>query len=264
MKTGICSITLQQLKPEELVKLVKQAGLDAIEWAGNAHVQPGNLKLAAEVGKMTADAGLEVSSYGSYWKVLDADGKPESFEPVLESALALGTKTIRIWAGHKPSDAVSEAERALILDGIRNALVAGEKHGVKLALEFHANTLSDSNYATQDVLDEIPHPNFFTYWQPVYWLTDPAYRLDGLKQLANRVLNMHVFHWMFSPGAGSWGESTARRPLAEGAEDWASYFEVPLGANNDHYALMEFVRNDCPEQFLADAKILKGLIAKEK
>jgi len=263
MKTGICSISFAKLAPAELVALVKQGGLDAIEWAGNVHVQPGNPERAAEVRKMTEEAGLEVSSYGSYWKAVDSSGKPDSFAPVLESALTLGTDTIRIWAGYKPSDAVSMEERELILDGIRSALEAGEKYGIKLALEFHSNTLSDSNTAAREVLGQINHPNLFTYWQPIYWLTDPVYRLDGLKQLADRVLNLHVFHWLFSPGAGSWGESTDRRPLAEGTEDWNAYFQVPLNPSMDHYALMEFVRSDNAEQFLQDAAVLKKILLRK-
>lgn len=261
MRTGICSITFAKLDPSEVVSLVKQAGLDAIEWAGNVHVPPGDLQLASDVRKMTEEAGLEVSSYGSYWKAVEPDGGPAPFEPVLESALALGTDTIRIWAGHSPSDAVTDAERNNVYEGIRTALAAAESHGVRLALEFHSNTLADSNASTAQVLDDIGHPNLYTYWQPIYWLTDSAYRLEGLLKLADRVLNLHTFYWRFSPGAGSWGESTERRPLAEASGDWREYLSVPLAQGLPHYALMEFVRNDDPDQFLRDAAVLKGLLA---
>ena len=218
------------------------------------------MALAEEVRKRTEDAGLSVSSYGSYYKVVDEKGEPLPFEPVLESALGLGTDTIRIWAGHDPSDAVGKTQRHTIVEKIRRDLETAAKEGVRLALEFHANTLSDSNASTAALLAEVNHPNFYTYWQPVYWLTDSAYRLEGLKQLASRVLNLHVFQWQFRPGAGLWGESTDRRPLEEGAEEWKRYFEVPLDPSLTHYALMEFVREDDPAQFLADAEVLKALI----
>lgn len=258
MKTGICSITLRQMAPAELIALVQQAGLDAIEWGGDVHVLPGDLKTASHVRQMTEEVGLEISSYGSYWKTVDPIGQPVPFEPVLDSALALGTDTIRIWAGILPSDAASDAERAAVISTLRCALDAAQQQGVKLALEFHANTLADSNSTTLDLLNEVNHPNLYTYWQPIYWITDPQYRLDGLKQLADRVLNLHVFHWKFRPGAGSWGDSTDRRPLAEGSNDWKDYFNVPLDPAYEHYALMEFVRNDDPEQFLKDAATLKS------
>lgn len=260
MKTGICSITFRQMAPRALIALVKQAGLEAIEWGGDVHVLPGDPETASNVRNMTEDAGLEVSSYGSYWKTIDPTGQPTSFEPVLESALALGTDTIRVWAGTQPSDAVSDAEREVVVSTLRSALDAAQKQGVKLALEFHANTLADSNAATLDLLAEVNHPNLYTYWQPIYWITDSQYRLDGLKQLADRVLNLHVFHWKFRPGAGDWGESTERRPLAEGSKDWNDYFNVSLASASDHYALMEFVRGDDPAQFLQDAAVLKKLV----
>ncbi|MDF7805974.1 sugar phosphate isomerase/epimerase [Pontiellaceae bacterium B12219] len=263
MKTGICSISFGQLKPDELIDLVQQSELDAIEWAGNVHVQPGDVQTASNVRKMTEDAGLEVSSYGSYWKVVDEAGVPVPFEPVLESALTLKTDTIRIWAGHQPSDAVSDSERATLVSALHEALTLAEKQGMKLALEFHANTLSDSNSATLQLLNEVNRPNFYTYWQPIYWLTDPEYRMDGLKKLADQVLNMHVFHWLFRPGAGSWGESTDRRPLSEAAKDWEAYFSVPLKPESEHYALLEFVRNDDPQQFLRDAATLNSWLKKD-
>ncbi len=258
IKTGLCSISFRDLTPEALVKLVSQAGLDSIEWASNVHVPFGDAKFAESIRKLTEDAGLSVSSYGSYYKVVDEKGKPDSFEPVLESALALGTDTIRVWAGHQPSDCLSDADRAVIVDNLRLACEAAQKHGIRLGLEFHANTLSDSNGATLDLLNEVDHPSLYTYWQPIYWLTDPRYRLDGLRQLAKRVLNYHVFQWAFRPGQGTWGESTDCRPLKEGEKEWLKYFEVQLDESIQHYALMEFVRNNDPDQFLQDAQTLKG------
>lgn len=262
MKTGLCSISLRELTPEQIIKLVKQSGLDAIEWASNCHVPEGDITTAQKVARLTHDAGLEVSSYGSYYKVLAPDGNIEPFAPFLESAQALETDTIRIWAGHHPSDAISEPLREKLITNLREAAESAQKVGIRLGLEFHANTLADSNYATEKLLDTVNHPNLYTYWQPVYWLTDPAYRMDGLKRLANRVLNMHVFYWQFRPGAGTWAESTDRRPLEEASNDWQNYFNVPMDSSYTHYALMEFVRDDSAEQFLRDASTLKEIIKK--
>ncbi|MDF7797981.1 TIM barrel protein [Pontiellaceae bacterium B1224] len=261
MKSGICSITLRQQQPDEIIALAVQAGLHAIEWGGDVHVPPGDLKTASNVRNMTSDAGLEICSYGSYWKTVEADGNPAPFDPVLESAIALGTDTIRVWAGTKGSDAARADERECVITCLRKALDAAQKQGIRLALEFHAGTLSDSNAATLDLLQELNHPNLYTYWQPIYWINDLQYRLDGLKQLADCVLNLHVFHWLFDPGAGSWGKATDRRPLAEGSNDWKTYFRVPLNPSLDHVALMEFVRNDDPEQVLSDAAVLKQLLS---
>jgi len=260
MKAGLCSITFRQLGVEELIRLVADSGLDAIEWGSDVHVPEGDLQLAESVGRMTREAGLEVAAYGSYWKTIDSSGKPVPFEPFLESALALETDTIRVWAGNRGSDFASFEERRVIVETLRAAVDSSQKQGVRLALEFHANTLSDSNAATLSLLEEVGHPNLYTYWQPVYWLSDIEYRLQGLHQLADRVLNFHVFQWRFRPGLGSWGESTDRRPLEEGIDEWKRYFQVKLDESIERYALMEFVRDDSVEQFLKDATVLKKCI----
>ena len=77
--------------------------------------------------------------------------------------------------------------------------------------------------------------------------------------MADRVLNLHVFHCLFHPFAGTWGENIERRPLAEGRADWQRYLSVPL-VGGDHFALLEFVRNDDPGQFLADAAALRQML----
>lgn len=255
IKTGICSITFRQFGAEEIVKLVKDAGLDAIEWGGDLHVKPGDVAAAETARKATLEAGLDVSSYGSYYRVLD-ENEDQVFEPVLDSALALGTDTIRIWPGGRPSGTVDDAWRKRFIEKLRADLDAAADAGVRLGLEFHVSSLTDSNAAAQRLLDEVNHPNLYLYWQPIYWLADSDYRFQGLEKLKDRILNLHVFHWVFSPYNGIWGAHSDRRPLEEGAADWQRYLSVPL-PEGTHYALMEFVRDNDPEQFVKDAQTLR-------
>lgn len=257
MKTGLCSIAFRQLNPQQVVDLVKRSGLDAIEWGGDIHVPSGEPALAEQVSVLTHDAGLAVAAYGSYYRVLDEDGRPIPFEPVLESALALQTDTIRIWAGDRSSGIAGAEYTARMLGALNGVLEQAQAHNMKIGLEFHADTLNDSNEAANRLLQAVEHPNLYTYWQPVYWLTDRAYRMDGLRRMRERILNLHVFQWNFSPKAGAWGDATDRRPLEEGAAEWLSYLREPLNDAVDHYALIEFVRDDDPDQFLADAAVLK-------
>jgi sugar phosphate isomerase/epimerase len=261
MKTGICSITFRQLDIPQLADLVRRAGLDAIEWGGDIHVKPGDIVAAQEAKQRTSDAGLAVSSYGSYYNVLDKDGNEQTFAPVLESALALGTDTIRIWPGAQPSEAASPEYRRRFVNKLRADLDSAAAQGVRLALEFHVNSLNDSNAAALALLDEVNHPNLYTYWQPMYWVSDPDYRFQGLEKLRNRIINLHAFHWNFYPMRGGWGENIERLSLEEGAAEWKRILSVPLPAG-EHYVLMEFVRNDSPEQFMKDAAVLKNWVSK--
>lgn len=264
VKSGICSITFRELDLAAVVALTRRAGLDAIEWGGDVHVRPGDVVAAKEARHLTQEAGLVVSSYGSYYKGLDPDGNVVPFEPVLQTALELGTGTIRIWADGKGSEVCDPARRAKFIEALHVALDAAQEQNIRLALEFHANTLTDSNFAAKALLDEVNHPNLYTYWQPIYWLADQDYRLQGLDLLYGRILNLHVFHWLFRPSVGGWGENVDRRPLSEGATEWKTYLSEKLDPSVEHFALLEFVRKDCSEQFLKDAAILKEITSGKK
>ena len=85
---GLVSITFRQLSVAEIIALVTQAGLAAVEWGGDVHAPHGDEAQAQDISRMGADAGLHVAAYGSYYRV----GHPETgpFEAVLASAVALG------------------------------------------------------------------------------------------------------------------------------------------------------------------------------
>ncbi|MHC4505194.1 MAG: sugar phosphate isomerase/epimerase family protein, partial [Planctomycetota bacterium] len=110
IRSGLTSITFRKLSPEEIVRLTAEAGLDGIEWGGDVHVPPGEVDTARRVASMTSEAGLAVSSYGSYYRV--GHDEPGLFAPVLETAIALGAPIIRVWAGRVASREADEAYRA--------------------------------------------------------------------------------------------------------------------------------------------------------
>ncbi len=91
---GLCSVTFRQLDPPALLDLAARAGLAAVEWGADVHVPVGDLATARDVAARTADAGLAVASYGSYWRA-----GPEDVGPVLATARALGAPRVRVWAG---------------------------------------------------------------------------------------------------------------------------------------------------------------------
>jgi sugar phosphate isomerase/epimerase len=178
---------------------------------------------------------------------------------VLDSTLALGTDTIRIWPGAQPSEGGSADYRNRFIKKLRADLDAAATQNVRLALEFHVSSLNDSNTASLALLDEVNHSNLYTYRQPMYWLADVDCRFQGLEKLADRVLNLHVFQWLFHSYRSGWGDNIERLPLAAGKDEWKKYLSMNL-PEGDHYVLMEFVRNDDPNQFIADATTLPRML----
>ncbi|MEZ4656437.1 MAG: TIM barrel protein [Caldilineaceae bacterium] len=252
---GLVSITFRQLTPAEIVALVAQAGLDAIEWGGDVHVPHGALAAARTVRQMSADAGLQVAAYGSYYRVSHAETGP--FETVLESAIELGAPSIRVWAGRQGSADADETYWGQVVDDSRRIADLAAAAGIRIDYEFHGNTLTDTNESAAKLLTRVAHANVKTYWQPPrYAALD--YNLAGLDAVLPWLQNIHTFMWHRQTGE--------RCALAAGADDWRQYLDKAAAATPaamKRYILIEFVQNDAPANFLADAQTLRAWLAPE-
>jgi sugar phosphate isomerase/epimerase len=247
--TGLVSITFRELEPRHIVDLVRQAGLHAIEWGGDVHVPHGDEIHARNVRQMTLDAGIKMPSYGSYYRV--GHGEPVAFEAIVGTAIALGTPLIRVWAGKRGSEEADDDYWDQVVDDSRRIADLAEQSGLSIAYEFHGNTLTDTYASAQKLLERVDHPAVKSYWQRPGGQTVKQ-NLAGLDGILPWLTNVHV---NYSQGDDE-GE-VARRPLADGAEAWQQYFEKIATADRIHYAMIEFVRDDAPEQFLEDAETLK-------
>jgi sugar phosphate isomerase/epimerase len=251
IRTGVVSVSFRSLQPREIINLAARARLDAIEWGGDIHVPPRDLVRASEVRDATQEAGLSISSYGSYYRLAE---RRSSFEPVLETAMILGAPTVRVWAGALGSAQASPEYFAAAADELADISHQAAKAGVAIALELHAGTLTDSIESTCRLIDRTNCPTTTCYWQPPHGqsLTE---REAGIRRLGRRISNIHVFHWI----QDSAGEQS-REPLFSGASDWRCLLNTLSQLGGDRFALLEFVLNDDPDQFLADARTLKGLL----
>jgi 3-dehydroshikimate dehydratase len=234
---GLVSVTFRQLGPAEIISLAVEGGLRAVEWGGDVHVPTGDLRTAREVAARCADAGIGVEAYGSYYR---ADG---DFGPVLDTALALGAPRIRVWAGHNGS--AEEPDRAAVVDGLRAAV---ERAGdVEVAVEYHANTLTDTLASAVQLLTEVP--GLRSYWQPPVGssLHDALLAVPALSPVA-----AHVF---------SWDDTGGRLPLAAREDLWRPVLAELAKPPGTRHVLVEFVRDDDPAAFLEDAAVLREWLA---
>lgn len=250
--SGLVSITFRKLSPRQIVDLVVEAGLAGIEWGGDVHAPHGDVAAAREIARMCADAGLAIPTYGSYYRV----GHPEetAFGDVLASAVALGAPTIRVWAGKIGSAEADAAYRSAVTADSRRicAMAAGE--GIAVAYEFHGNTLTDTAVSARRLLKEVNQPNLRSLWQPPKGATVPENRA-GIDAVAPWLSHVHVFSWRIEEG------QTIRLPLVDYAIQWKEYLARIDALGGERFALLEFVRNDDPAQFLADAATLRGWLS---
>jgi sugar phosphate isomerase/epimerase len=246
----LVSVSFRQLSPPAILALAKENDLGLIEWGGDIHVPEGDLVTGRKVGEATRSTGLKVAAYGSYYRLGGTD--PDAFQPVLNTAVALGAPAIRVWAGNTGSEAADEAIwKSVCADANRIAGLA-EKEGLRVALEFHGGTLNDTPGSARRLWQELDHPNLRSLWQPLPTLT-PREQNESLSVILPHLSHVHVFHW--NPGP-----PVDRRPLAEGAGDWARWFGMIKPGYPEIPSLLEFVVADDPDNLSADAATLHKLL----
>ena len=240
MKRGLVSITFRNLSCEEIIAQCVKNGLEYVEWGGDVHIPAGNVQRAAEVRRLCAEAGLVPAGYGSYY---NAASDVSGFQPVLDTALALGARYVRIWAGKK----CEFDER--IAANVARCVAAAAPHGLAVTLECHRWTMTeDPDLAvslaarTGCMLHFQPNPDV------------PFERnLYALRASLPYLCACHVFAW--DKGVDGVRGSDVRLPLVDRLGDWRQYFALAP----DAYYLMEFVKDNTLQQLADDAATLAML-----
>ena len=158
MKTGLVSITFRKLSPAEIIQLVQRAELDGIEWGGDVHVPHGNLAAARQVLAETRAANLEVACYGSYYRAGVSESEGLSWTQVLATAKTLEAPLIRVWAGNRGTDESDAAQIQKVIDDLGRICDLAARENIKVALEFHGGTLTDSGENALQVLADVNFP----------------------------------------------------------------------------------------------------------
>ena len=242
VEPGLCSVTFRSLAPAEVLDVAARAGLQTIEWGGDVHVPPGDLRNAADVAARTIDAGMRTVSYGSY--VVLGRTAPED---VLATAGALGAPMVRVWAGKGGSAKATTEDRALVVEAAQRMADAAADDGIDLATEFHGGTLTDTVASTLQLLTDIDRPNVLTHWQPPVGASDDE-ALDGFRAVVPHLAHVHAF---------SWTATGERMPLGARAALWREVMALA----GDRSVLLEFVEGDRVDAFERDAADLLGWLA---
>ncbi|WOS64350.1 sugar phosphate isomerase/epimerase family protein [Sinorhizobium fredii] len=249
---GLCTVTFRGLPPESIVDLAREARLAAIEWAGDAHVPPGDTSIARIVGRLCERTGL-ATSYGSY--VAPPTDGPSEFRHAVESASALGASNIRIWAGTRRRDSkdYSAGERRAAADAIRDMAAEAARHDISVSLEYHPQSLTDTTESACELIESIAHDNVYLYWQPRPGLA-LGEAIAEVAWIGQHVSHLHVF---------AWDRDRNRFPLASAADYWRTILaSLPASRwKGRRFAMLEFVADDDPAAFFEDAATLRKILS---
>jgi len=193
-----------------------------------------------------------VAAYGSYYRVGASEQDGLSFRSVLDAAKALQAPCIRVWPGNRGSADADEAFRKWAIEELRRISSMAEEAGIRVVLEYHAGTLTDTDASAFQLLQEVDHPNCRTLWQPPNG-QEFEDSLQGLKKILPWLENVHAFHW--------WPTSKDRFPLAKGEDRWKDYLAVASDCGHPFHALLEFVCTNEPDQLIEDAATLRRWIS---
>jgi len=251
-RTGLVSVTFRQYAYKNIIKNLKFTDLSCVEWGSDIHAPYDNPEKADLIVREMAENNLVTASYGSYYR-LGKSNEPEIFDMILKTAVNLAAPGIRVWGGTEGSASLDAQSRENIIRDILNIAGKAEKENIKISVEYHQNTLTDTAESALDFIKEARNQggdNIYLYWQPNQDLSFDENK-RALIKICPYLTNIHVFAW----------EKAVRLALSEHKEIWASYIKIiKENSEANHDLLLEFVKDDCFEQMIEDAKVLSELI----
>ncbi len=268
LKAGLCTVTFSKKPIEEVLDLTEKAGLGAIECFGGCHAGPGDIEKARMVKAACAEKGIDIPSYGSYYRTGVGGKDGETFESVLETAVELGCGNIRVWAGDRN---FGEADSGFLSKAAEDTLRIADmakRHDMTVSFEFHKGSLTDTNENALKFAEMVDRANVKFYWQPPNG-ESYNYCMEGLEMLGERLGNVHVFHWTVgSPNENKvdpgnppkWPDDFYRHNLEQGRGLWYDYLKYVNGLEGSRYCFLEFVKDDSAENFIKDAATLTDII----
>lgn len=247
LKPGLVSITFRSLTVDEIICLCAANGLVGIEWGGDVHLPPGDIRSALALGEQTREAGLSVSAYGSYFRVATARERKHTFAENLEATVALGAPIIRVWVGDCDSeDATGDAWNAAFIE-LREICNEADQAGVQVGMEFHSGTLNNTPAASRRIIEAVGASNLSTFWQTTNRATDDC-SLASIREMRDWISNVHVFNWH-----SGYADQT---PLADGSERWATFLNELRTLPGERFLGLEFVKDGKTDQLKQDAATL--------
>lgn len=187
MKIGFTSTSFRQIKSvSKIVSIAKKAQVDCIEWGADVHVK--NLSDAVRVKALCDSAGIDICSYGSYYRVGSCN--EAEWKNICEIASAMGCGSVRVWLGNKDSEKTSDSEyENIVKDAIKICDIAKE-YSLNVCPECHDKTFNNNTDAFLKILKEIDRENFRTYFQSRYKKLE--YDLDRIERTSPYIESVHI------------------------------------------------------------------------
>ena len=237
--------------PAQIVQECVKAGVQGIEWGLGA---PANAVAdAAEMKRLTEDAGLEIVSFinaGILWKTDD-------IRRWSEAVLAGGGKVLRVahpWFAwdykesvHQPDDFMTLVEKSK--EGLARLMELGKEYGIRYVLETHKGSCFASPLMVPLALKEFDPRYCGVIYDPANTVLEgfvlPRIAVEVMKEY---IAYLHVKNLMFKETLTPDGRTqmaVERRPVDKGAVDYVEVmFALKLHNWDGWFSFEEFVTSD--------------------
>lgn len=254
IKIGLTSVTFNNLTAFDVIKYSKSCGISTIEWGSDVHAPIGDPLNAKKIRKECENAGISVSSYGSYYKCGEYENAKEEFEKYIEIAKTLGAPTIRIWVGEKNFEEANDAYVQKIVDELKMICDMAKKEDLQIGCELHNGTLCNKKESSLEIVKRVDRDNFGMYFQ-YDWNFSMEYNCDTLKSFLPFLKNVHVFNVDDKDGF-------KRYSLGEhgGVKIWEEFVGILKENKVKTNLLFEFLPEATEEYLKKETEILKDIV----
>lgn len=244
-KIAFTTVTFRNMSRENICKIASQNNIQYIEWGGDIHAPFADKNAISEIINYQEKYSLQTLSYGSYYRL--GEKNYSEWKEILNTAKALGARSIRIWMGSQSSVQTDNACFKNMVEETQKLADMALEEDIVVAFEFHNGTFNDSGDSTVKFLTAVNRKNVKSYWQPLGVKADR----ENLIKVLPFLVGIHVFNW---------DKFSCRYPLRLGRKKWKNFAEIVKNSKQDIPYIMEFVRKDSVKQFEKDINILKNIL----
>lgn len=242
-KIGAASVTFRNKSIEEIVEICRKNQVEYIEWGADVHVK--TIDDAKKARSLCDDAGIIISSYGSYYSV--GNNNHKEWITLCENAAIMGASSIRVWLGKKDSEKTTDEEYNEIITDCKALCDIAAEYNIIVSPECHDNTFNNNTDAILRFISDLNRQNFRTYFQSRYFRME--YDLDRIDRTYQHILNMHV----------SYSDLKREQLLRKKDKNYLdTLLRKMISKNFQGIVILEFTENSSEEAFAEDIKKLKS------
>jgi len=196
---AMCSICAMDRSLADATALAARCGADGIEVTARApHLEAAaGASEVREAGERVRASGIEVTAYGSYLSYTGPEFEADAAREVARAAM-LGSKLLRVWAGH-PDGVDGSPDDVVAM--LRAAGDAAASEGIEVVVERHGGTLADSADRSEALLDAVDRANVTLNYQTLDGLPskEVAEQPGDARRLIPRSGYFHVKNYRANP-----------------------------------------------------------------